>query len=118
MRVFVENLEFVGFHGLYEDERRDGRNYRVSIWADVTGIPEHDGIEETLDYRRLAEVVTEVGVDSQSHLVETLATSMLDRILERYREVSRCGVTIRKQATGVAGNPEFVGVTLEKGRNV
>ena len=118
MRVFVENLEFVGFHGLYEDARRDGRNYRVSIWADVTGIPEHDGIEETLDYRRLAEVVTEVGVDFQSQLVETLAKMMLDRILERYADVTRCGVTIRKKATGVAGNPEFVGVTLEQARDV
>ena len=116
MRVFAQNLQWVGYHGVYDDERRDGREYSVDVWAEVNRRPQADEIAQTLDYRRLCEVVLEFGVDQQFVLVETLAESILTALLERHRDVTACGVTIRKKASGVPGEPEFVGVTLERSR--
>lgn len=114
MRVFVQELEFVGFHGVYEDERREGRSYSVDIWAEIPSAA-RDDISATLDYCRLSEIVLEFAASEEraGHiLLETLSTDILNAVLARFEEVSRTGITIRKRAKGVAGDPKYVGVEL------
>ena len=118
MRIFVENLEFVGAHGVYEGERREGRRFRVDLSVDVadgSGITE-DRISETIDYRDLAEVITEVGRGESVRLIESLADRMLDRIFERFDRVDRAEVTVRKFAPGVPGSPQSVGIEMARSR--
>lgn len=114
MRVFVQELEFVGFHGVYEDERQEGRSYSADIWADIPNAG-RDHIESTMDYCRLAEIVMEFGASEErpgNVLLETLSTDILNAVLSRYPEVIQTGLTLRKRAKGVAGDPKFVGVEL------
>ncbi len=116
MRIFVENLQFTGRHGVYEEERRDGRLFRVDVAAHVPTFDDDDDIENTLDYRRLVNIVLEVGLGDSKRLVETLARAILDRIFSGYTAVERIELTIRKKATGVAGDPEWVGVGFDLAR--
>ena len=59
MRIFVEGLQFDGRHGVFEEERRDGRRFCVDLWVDVDVTPT-DELATTLDYRTLAAIVLEV----------------------------------------------------------
>ncbi len=120
MRVFVQNLEFSGRHGVYEEERRDGRRFEVDLSAvldeDSASAADTDQLGDTLDYRRLAELILEFGHGPSCLLVERLAEQILSALLERYPEVVSGSITIRKYATGVPGNPQCVGVQLERSR--
>jgi 7,8-dihydroneopterin aldolase/epimerase/oxygenase len=118
MRVFVRGLEFTGLHGVYEEERREGRRFQVDLEAVVSeeGSSTSDELSETLDYRRLAEIVTEVAHGPSRFLVEKLAGEILERTLGGYPEVEEATVEIRKHAPDVVGEPKWVGVRLTRGR--
>ena len=118
MRIFVEHLEFVGHHGVYEEERRDGRRFAADLSVDVhrPDGARTDDIEDTLDYRALAQVILEVGEGPSRHLIERLASDMLDRLFERYDAIGSAELTLRKYATGVPGAPDSVGITVTRHR--
>ena len=112
MHVFVESLTFTGRHGVYEEERRDGRRFCVDLEV-VTDAASDDQIGQTVDYRGLAECILEVGQGDSVELIETLASRILDRVFARFA-VRRADITVRKKATGVPGDPEWVGVRLHR----
>lgn len=118
LKVFVDNLEFMGRHGVYEEERRDGRRFQVDLIVslDEEGSANSDALEHTLDYRRLAEIILEVGHGKSHLLVEKMAGEILGSLFERYGEVKAATVTIRKFATGVPGDPRCVGIELSRTR--
>lgn len=118
MRIFVQNLEFDGFHGVYEEERRDGRRFQVDLAVDLASslAPRDDKLAHTIDYRDLATIILEVGTQEQYHLVERMGDEILTRIFTRFTAVSAAELTIRKFATGVPGEPSAVGVRLMRQR--
>jgi len=115
MRVFVESLRCRARHGVYEEERRDGRDFVVDLSADLEPGELGDSIELALDYRELARIVMEQMDGPSVHLVETLAHEILGNVLD-LPGVQRAEITIRKRADGVPGDPEFVGVSMSRSR--
>lgn len=118
MRVFVRELEFQGRHGVYEEERQDGRTFEVDLEAvvDDESAAASDDLEATLDYRRLAEVIHEVAQGPSRYLVEKLAGEIVDTVLARHQAVQEVTVEIRKHAPDVVGAPRWVGVRLTRRR--
>ncbi len=118
MRIFVENLEFVGAHGVYEEERVEGRRFKVDLEVEVSDAESSvtDDLGDTLDYRELAGIVVEVAQGPSRALIEKLAGKILTIVFARCPQVKWARVRIKKAATGVPGNPEYVGVELERTR--
>ena len=116
--IFVEQLEFTGAHGVYEEERREGRRFLVDLEVDVADGPAatSDALGDTLDYRALAQLILDVGAGPSCALVEHMAAQILDGALARHPEVLCARVTIRKFATGVPGAPRCVGVRMTRAR--
>ena len=111
MRVLFENLEIVGHHGVYEEERAEGRRFRVDMAVRVATWPISDDPGDILDYRRLARIATDIIEDGPTrNLLETLAWDIVDRTFDQHDEVRELDLTLRKAATGVPGDPEWVGV--------
>lgn len=119
MKIFVENLEFVGHHGVYEEEQREGRQFQADLVVELRAPEalETDDIDDTVDYRGLADTVLEIGRGPSCHLIEHLGERMLDHVLGRFDRVRRAQLTLRKFATGVPGAPECVGITMSKQRS-
>lgn len=116
MKVFVQNLKCLAKHGVYEEERIEGRAFEIDLAAWVPDPSERDALSATLDYRQLAQIIKKAMEGPSVHLVETLAEDILRNVFE-IDSVSKAEVTIRKRATGVPGEPEFVGVSLAQERN-
>lgn len=111
MRVFLENLELLAYHGVYEEERREGRRFRFDVSADVDHWSITDDPGEILDYRKLARIVMDVVIEGPSrNLIETLAWEIAGATFAQHPEVNALDITIRKYATGVVGDPEWVGM--------
>ena len=59
--VEVIGLELHGFHGVHEDERRDGQRFLFDVWLDVPdAAAASDRIEDAVDYREVVACVREV----------------------------------------------------------
>ena len=118
MKIFVEQLEFVGKHGVYEQERREGRRFQVDLEVD-TSVAEAgatDKLAHTVDYRGLADIVHRHGTETSVKLIETLGDNILSEVFDRFDSVSAADLTIRKYATGVPGDPEWVGISMSRQR--
>ena len=115
MKVFVESLQCRARHGVYDEERQDGREFVVDVSAEVELGDLDDRIDLALDYRDLARIVVEHMDGPSVHLVETLAHRILGNVLD-LPGVQRGEITIRKRADGVPGDPEFVGISMSRSR--
>ena len=117
MKIFVENLAVVGYHGYYEEERRDGRRFIFDLEVDVPDPGDGDDLEETVDYRELSEIIMR-HVDGESvKLIETLGERIIRDVLNEHASVESVELQIRKYATGVPGDPEHVGIRMQRTRN-
>lgn len=116
MKIFIEQLEFVGRHGVYEEERREGRRFQVDleVETDTLDAQRTDALSNTVDYRGLADIIVDVGREESFQLIERLAEEVLARVFDTFAGVEHARITIRKFASGVPGSPAAVGVTLER----
>ena len=97
MTIELMGLVVFGHHGYLEEERRLGQRFLVDLWVDVRGeATESDRIEDTVDYRRIAALVRDVFAGEERLLLEGLAGSIADGILERFAAVDRARVRVRK----------------------
>jgi 7,8-dihydroneopterin aldolase/epimerase/oxygenase len=75
-----------------------------------------DALEDAVDYRGLEEVIIEIGTGPRKTLVETLSHRMIDEIFDRFPQVIRVGLSLKKFAAGVPWDPVCVGICLRKTR--
>ena len=116
--IHVHNLQFVGFHGVYDEERAEGRRFAMDIDVETATVEagHSDALGDTVDYRDVAQVAVDVMQGESVHLIETLAERICAGIFDRLPAVQTVRIAIRKYATGVPGDPEWVGLTIERRR--
>ena len=116
--IHVRGLSLTARHGVYEEERREGRSFTVDLDAYVNTLRAGttDELQQTVDYRDLSAAVLRVMQGESRHLIETLAEAIAADLLATVPALSGVRVTVWKRATGVPGDPERVGVTIERAR--
>jgi len=117
MTIELAGLVVFGRHGYLEEERRLGQRFLVDLWVDVRGeATASDRIEDTVDYRRLASLVREVFAGPERLLLEGLAGTIADGILERFAAVERVRVRVRKPDVVLDPPVDFAAVIVERSR--
>lgn len=115
MTVELAGLEIFGYHGVEEDERREGQRFLYDVWLEVPDTALSDRIEDTVDYRQVAACVREVSDGRQFHLLEALAAAAADAIAERF-PVERVRVRVRKPEVRLDLPVEYSAATAERAR--
>jgi dihydroneopterin aldolase len=93
--VELEGLEVFGRHGVLDEERRDGQMFLYDVRLELGGAPPSDRVEDTVDYRDIADCVREVSDSRQFNLIEALAAAVADALAEHFA-VERIRVRVRK----------------------
>jgi dihydroneopterin aldolase len=115
--IELSGLAVFGHHGFLEEERRLGQRFLVDLWADVPGAAtDTDRIEDTVDYRRLADLVREVFSGRERLLLEGLAGAVADGIVERFPAVDRVRVRVRKPDVVLDPPADHAAVVVERVR--
>ncbi len=75
---------FEGRHGVSDDERSRPQPFTVDIEieADTARAGQSDDIADTIDYRKIRAIVSEVITGEPAHLIEALAHRIAARALE------------------------------------
>lgn len=85
-RIELIGLEAYGYHGVFDHEKQQGQKFLVDIivWTDFSAAAATDSIGDTISYVDLADIaveeVTAGGTKRGYDLIETLASSIADRI--------------------------------------
>lgn len=117
MTVELVGLEVFGHHGATEEERFLGRMLVYDLEWEVGDEALSDRLDDTVDYDHVAKLVREVSGRRQFRLLEALAASVADAMLEQFPPLSRVRVRVRKPAITVSGlSLEFSAATVERNR--
>ena len=97
MTIELQGIELFGFHGVLEDERRDGQRFLVDVELDYAedAAAATDRIEDAIDYRDVVAAVVEVSDGRAFHLLEAFATALADELATHF-PVARVRVRVRK----------------------
>ena len=111
--IELAGLEVFGYHGVNEDERRDGQRFLYDVELEVGEAGSSDRIEHAVDYREVAACVREVSESRAFHLLEALAAAVADALLERFPG-ARVRVRVRKPDVRLP--VEHAAATVERSR--
>jgi 7,8-dihydroneopterin aldolase/epimerase/oxygenase len=114
--IELHGIVLHGFHGVLEEERRDGQRFVVDVELDL----EHeqgarsDRIEDAVDYREIVARVGQIS-DSPYHLLEAFAAAIADALLAEW-PVAAARVRVRKPDVVLDPPVEYVAVSVERTR--
>jgi 7,8-dihydroneopterin aldolase/epimerase/oxygenase len=117
-RILLRAIEFYGYHGVTEAERRTGRRYAVNLALDVdlARAGETDDVADTVDYGAVCERVLSIGQGAPVNLLETLAARIAAACLDAYPAVMGVEVAVRKLHPPVQAVVESAGVRIYRRR--
>jgi len=114
--IELVGLELHGYHGVNEDERRDGQPFVFDVWLEVPdGTGASDRIEDTVDYREVAALVREVSDGRKFQLLESLAATPAETLLARF-PADAARVRVSKPQVKLDPPVEHSAVTVERRR--
>ncbi len=117
MTLVIEliGLELHGYHGVLEEERRDGQRFLVDVEVEPEEATagETDRLADAVDYRRVVAVVQSVFEATPYQLLEALATAIADELVHLL-PVQRARVRVRKPAVQLAVPVEHSAVVVER----
>lgn len=101
MRIELTGIDVQGFHGVLDDERRDGQRFRFDLVVEAAE-PAEDDIDAAVDYRDLVACVREVSDGQAFQLLETLAAAVADELHRRF-PLERVQVRVGKPGLELEG---------------
>jgi dihydroneopterin aldolase len=117
--VFLEGLEFYGFHGVNPEERTDGQRFLVDLRmdADLRVAGRTDDLDATINYSAVYKRVRTIVEGPPSQLIETVAERIAAAILDEFA-TSSVAVTVRKPDVTLSGSNalDAAGVTIRRER--
>ena len=116
-RIELSGLRAVGYHGVFDHERRDGQEFTVDVVldVDVTAAAASDDLRDTVDYGTIAVAVHDLVTGEPVNLIETLASRIADACLIDPR-VERVEVTVHKPSAPITVAFSDVTVTVVRAR--
>ena len=111
-RIFVRDMRFFARHGLLDTEMRVGQLFAVDVEVvlDAPGAAESGSLVDTVDYRRVWEVVHTVMMGAHEDLMERLAYRIAAALLEAPARSVR--VQVRKLTPPLGGPTAEVGAEV------
>ncbi len=112
--IRIKNCAFFARHGVLDEEETLGQRFYVD--AELTVDPgralEDDSIDGTVDYGVAFAVIEKIITGERRFLIEALALAVGKALVERYSQIKRAAITIRKPNAPVRGVLDHVEVTV------
>jgi dihydroneopterin aldolase len=108
MHIYLNDLIFNGFHGVYPAEKKIGNTFKVDVRIQLNSVTKTiDKLEQTIDYVQVYALIQKI-MAVPTPLLETIVTNIADQILVAHPMAEAVYVKITKQQLSV---PYFEGTT-------
>ena len=115
--IKVENIRVYAYHGCLKEETKIGSDYSVDIEvkADLKKSSITDELSDTVDYVFLNKVIKEE-MAVASHLLETVAKRILNRVFNEDNMVKKATVWVSKLNPPIGGDVDRVTIKMTEKR--
>jgi dihydroneopterin aldolase len=113
--VELAGLEVPGRHGVEEEERQNEQPFLYDLRVELPD-PKADRIEATVDYREVVELLKGISAEREFNLLEALASAVAEALLQRFSEIERVRVRVRKPEVELGAAVDYAAATVERSR--
>jgi dihydroneopterin aldolase len=116
MTIHLNDVQFYGYHGLYEEEKKLGNTFIVNLSIDfIPGVNKISFIQETIDYVQVYDLLKE-RMAIPTPLLETIVEDIASRILIEFPIAHKVTIQITKTQVFINSLNGNMAVTLSKTR--
>ena len=103
--VRLVNAVFYAHHGVMEEEHKVGGRFEVDVamTLDIRQAAIDDDLSKTVDYERVYAIIRDRVTGAPSYLIESLAYSIAEVVMEHFPMLRAVEVTVRKPNPPVGG---------------
>lgn len=113
--IRIEDMEFYAFHGHFREEQIVGNHFMVDveIETDTGKAGKSDDLRDTLNYQK-AYLIVKREMETTSHLLEHIATRILDALYNELSGIARAKVKVSKLNPVMGGRIGRVSVEITR----
>ncbi|MCA0121061.1 MULTISPECIES: dihydroneopterin aldolase [Bacillus] len=117
-KVYVNGMEFYGYHGVFAEENKLGQRFRVDLTAslDLSKAGQTDDLNETINYAELYNICKNIVEGVPVNLVETLTERIANQVLKDFSTVQECTVKVIKPDPPIPGHYQSVAIEMTRSR--
>jgi 7,8-dihydroneopterin aldolase/epimerase/oxygenase len=117
-KIYVNRMEFYGYHGVFSEENRLGQRFAVdlSVSIDLKKAGQTDELEYSVNYAELYSICKEIVEGKPFKLVEAIAEQITANVLAGFPLISEVTVTVIKPDPPIAGHYKSVAVEITRRR--
>jgi dihydroneopterin aldolase len=117
-KIYLKNMVFYGFHGVYEFERELGQRFYVDVevTADFSACGVSDNLPDAVDYVAVYDKTKDIVSNSRFQLMEKLVCKVADEILALSPLVLAVKVNVRKPSVPINGALDCIEVECVRSR--
>ncbi|SDN84641.1 dihydroneopterin aldolase [Bacillus sp. OK048] len=117
-RIFVNQMEFYGYHGVFPEENKLGQRFIVDLMVqvDLKKAGETDELEYSVNYGELFLVCKEIVEGKPFKLIEAVAEKIATTVLEHFPLVLEATIKVIKPDPPIPGHYQSVAVEITRRR--
>jgi dihydroneopterin aldolase len=117
-RIFLRNMEFMGRHGVSDEERSEEQLIEVDIemTVDLRAAGAADDLDQTVDYGEVFERCRMIVEQRTFKLLEGIAEAAAADLLSTYPRITAVVVRVSKPGVPIDGVLEAAGVEVTRER--
>jgi len=114
--MYIRELELFGFHGVFEEEKRLGQKFILSLELDLDLklAGKSRDLTKSVHYGELCEKVEKEFLRESYELIETVALNLADFILNEYKIINGVKVFLKKPWAPVRKHLDTVEIMIKR----
>jgi dihydroneopterin aldolase/2-amino-4-hydroxy-6-hydroxymethyldihydropteridine diphosphokinase len=115
-KIYINNLEFIGFHGVFPEEKKLGQKFLVSLelTVDTREAGKTGDLTKSVHYGLVAQDVEKLFLEKSIDLIETCAENIAEMVLKKYELVKEVKVVVKKPWAPLQMHFENVAVEITR----
>lgn len=115
-KIYINNLEFIGFHGVFPEEKKLGQKFLVSLelTVDTREAGKTGDLTKSVHYGLVAQDVEKLFQEKSIDLIETCAENIAEMVLKKYELVKEVKVIVKKPWAPLQMHFENVAVEITR----
>ncbi|HHV95317.1 MAG TPA: dihydroneopterin aldolase [Clostridiaceae bacterium] len=118
-KIILRNMKFFAYHGVLPEERTKGQYFiiDVELYINLATAGKSDNLEHTVNYSDVYNEIKTIVLQNKFMLIEKLAETIAQSILDKYKNVIKTKVLVKKPQAPIDGEFDWMGVEIERTRN-
>jgi 7,8-dihydroneopterin aldolase/epimerase/oxygenase len=117
-KIYVNKMEFYGYHGVFPEENRLGQRFIVDLVVslDLKNAGETDDLEHSVNYGELYGICKEIVEGKPFKLIEAVAEAIAKKVFEKSGLILEVTVKVIKPDPPIPGHYQSVAVEITRSR--